>query len=69
MEELLQELKAQEGKDIWICGGATIANQLMEHSLIDRYHIAIIPTILGTGIPLFKKQILPIDLKLILCIN
>ena len=63
--ELLQELKSEEGKDIWICGGASIVNQLLECNMIDRYHIAIIPTILGGGVPLFEKHDKKIDLRLI----
>lgn len=50
---LLKGLKEQEGKDIWVCGGASLAGQLMEADLIDLYRISIIPTILGSGIRLF----------------
>lgn len=53
---LINELKHDSGKDIWICGGANIVHQLMEDNLIDRYHISIIPTILGNGIQLFSKR-------------
>lgn len=44
---LITRLKAAEGRDIWICGGADIVNQLIDRRLIDRYHLTIIPTILG----------------------
>lgn len=64
-EELLRKLKMEKGKDIWICGGANITNQLIDHNLIERYHIAIIPTILGKGIPLFNKYHNKINLELI----
>lgn len=50
---LVRDLKEQEGKNIWICGGASIIRQLMQDGLIDRFHISIIPTILGDGIHLF----------------
>lgn len=50
---LVSELKGGGGKDIWICGGADIAHQLMRHNLIDTYHISVIPTILGNGTRLF----------------
>ncbi len=50
---LVEELGKREGKDIWICGGASIVRQLMEKDQIDRYHISVIPTILGGGIRLF----------------
>ncbi len=56
LSSLIEKLKISEEKDIWICGGASIANQLIEKNLIDLYSIAIIPTILGNGIHLFNKQ-------------
>ena len=51
--DLIQRLKEKPGKDIWICGGANTAGQLMKEGLIDRYQISIIPTLLGAGIRLF----------------
>lgn len=62
---LVNRLKAQTGKDIWICGGATIVNQLVRADLIDQYFINVIPTILGGGIPLFDKSEKEIKLRLI----
>lgn len=55
IETLISNLKNEEGKDIWICGGASIVNQLIKLDLIDSFHIAIIPTILGNGIKLFDN--------------
>ena len=52
---LIRNLKSSEGRDIWICGGANIVQQLMEENLIDRYHITVIPTLLGAGIRLFEN--------------
>ena len=54
--EFIQTLKSQSGKNIWICGGASIAQQLIENNLIDEYHISIIPTLLGQGIKLFSDS-------------
>lgn len=62
---LIDELKNCEGKNIWICGGANIANQLMEADLIDRYYITMIPIILGAGLPLFAEHERKQDLKLV----
>ena len=53
---LITRLKAAEGRDIWICGGADIVNQLIDRRLIDRYHLTIIPTILGSGLRLFGTR-------------
>lgn len=43
-----------DGKRLFIEGGSQIILQLMEKKLIDEYYIAIIPVLLGKGIPLFK---------------
>ena len=61
---LVKKLKAGEGKNIWICGGADIIRQLMEENLIDTYHISVIPTILGNGIRLFSDCGQEIKLRL-----
>ncbi len=65
IEELLALLKQESGKNIWICGGASIANQVIKSGLVDRYHIAIIPTILGDGIRLFENYDSELQLKLV----
>lgn len=54
INDLLNTLKNTEGKDIWICGGASIVNQTL--NMADKYCITVIPTILGDGIPLFTKH-------------
>lgn len=67
--KLIDKLKTENGKDIWICGGASIVNQLIAFDLIDEYHIAIIPTLLGNGIKLFDNQALELKLKLVSTCN
>lgn len=63
--ELIRQLKRGAGKDIWICGGANIVQQLMRDGLIDKFHISIIPTLLGSGIRLFEAFGPEVKLKLI----
>lgn len=55
LNEFVTQLKKEKGKNIWICGGANIVQQLMDEDLIDVYNVTIIPTILGSGVRLFKK--------------
>ncbi len=62
---LIARLKAESGKDIWICGGASMVNQLMASGLIDRFHFTVIPIILGDGIRLFEPHPLQIRLRLV----
>ena len=66
IEKLISELKNLNNnkKNIWICGGANVINQLVKLNLIDKYHISIIPTILGSGIRLFDDDNIKINLKL-----
>lgn len=63
--ELVRELKGQRGKDIWICGGADVAQQLIEADLVDEYQITVIPTLLGGGIRLFGTTSREIELELV----
>lgn len=45
-------LKAQPGKDIWLFGGGVLFRSLLEAKLVDRVEVAVIPVLLGSGIPL-----------------
>jgi dihydrofolate reductase len=48
---VVQELKQQDGGDIWLCGGAQLASQLRGE--IDRLVLKRQPLLFGAGIPLF----------------
>ncbi|MBD7915701.1 dihydrofolate reductase [Clostridium sp. Sa3CUN1] len=61
---LISKLKEKPGKDIWIVGGADIVDLFLKQDLIDEFIIATIPTILGSGIPLFKDSNMEIKLSL-----
>lgn len=64
--DLVTRLKAQPSKkDIWIIGGSSVVNPLMNANLIDTLQIGIVPVVLGSGIPLFNKTIDPKRLTLI----
>ena len=63
--EFIRSLKRQDGKDIWLCGGADIVQQLMREDLIDRFHISVIPVILGEGIRLFGTMEKDVKLRLV----
>ena len=58
-------IKAEEGKDILVYGGASFVADLIKANLIDEYHLVINPAILGRGIPIFNKVSHMIALSLI----
>jgi dihydrofolate reductase len=50
----VSRLKARSGGDIFVFGSADFTANLMQHGLIDEYHLGINPIVLGSGTPLFK---------------
>jgi dihydrofolate reductase len=62
-EEIL-ELKKQPGKNILV-GSPSLISALAQLGVVDEYQLAIQPTIIGTGLPLFKNIKDRIDLKLV----
>ena len=54
--EEVGRLKQQPGKDILITGGSEMPASLTALGLIDEYHVAVHPIVLGGGKPLFGKQ-------------
>ena len=56
VEEFVKRLKEEDGKDIWLIGGAQLNTTLLNVHLIDQMIVTIAPIILGKGIPLFTSQ-------------
>ncbi|WP_010624542.1 dihydrofolate reductase family protein [Companilactobacillus versmoldensis] len=65
VDQLVEKLKKQTGKDIWIIGGSSIITPLVNANLIDVYQIGVVPEILGEGIPLFPHEVKTHHLELI----
>jgi len=68
IKNLVLSLKNQNGKNIFVDGGAEVVNQMLADGLIDDFIISIIPIMIGEGIRLFKdglpEQVLElIDVK------
>jgi dihydrofolate reductase len=55
LKDLIETLKSQNGKNIYVDGGAEIVSELMKQNLIDEFIISIIPVFLGSGISLFQQ--------------
>jgi dihydrofolate reductase len=50
----ITQLKKQDGKDIYACGGATFVSALIKYGLIDEFHLFINPTAIGNGMTIFN---------------
>ncbi|RUT35760.1 dihydrofolate reductase [Paenibacillus zeisoli] len=53
LEARVRELRSESGKDIWLYGGSDLFSQLLAWNLVDTVEPAIIPILLGEGVPLF----------------
>lgn len=53
--EEVAALKAEPGADLLLTGGASVAAALTELGLIDEYHVAVHPVVLGGGRRLFAE--------------
>lgn len=62
---LVDKLKGEHEGNIWICGGASVAGQLLKEGRIDRLWLSIIPTVLGKGVRLFPELSQELPLKLV----
>ena len=51
-KELVQSLREERGKDIWLFGGGSLFRTLAAEGLVDTVEVGVIPTILGGGVPL-----------------
>ena len=52
VEETLARLRAEPGKDIWLFGGGSLFRTLLDARLVDTVEVAVIPVLLGGGVPL-----------------
>ena len=51
----IRELKERPGKDIWLFGGGGLFGSMLQLGLVDSVEVAIIPVLLGNGIPLLPR--------------
>lgn len=49
--DVVRALKAQPGKDIWLFGGGVLFRALLDAGLVDTVELAVMPVLLGDGIP------------------
>jgi dihydrofolate reductase len=49
---LVAALKGKPGRDIWLYGGGELFRVLLDADLVDTVEVAVVPVLLGAGIPL-----------------
>jgi dihydrofolate reductase len=63
-EVVMDQLRSQPGKDIWLLGGGSLFGSLAELGLVDTVEVAVIPVLLGKGLPLLPPPGKRVALKL-----
>jgi dihydrofolate reductase len=63
-KETVTALKQNKGKDIWLFGGGELFRSLLELGLVDAIEVAIIPVVLGGGLPMLPSPATLAKLKL-----
>lgn len=51
----VRDLARQGGKDIWLFGGGALFGSLLEEGVVDLVEVAIVPVMLGEGVPLLPR--------------
>jgi dihydrofolate reductase len=51
--EEIKKMKAEPGRYILLCGGASITHAFMEYGLVDEFQLMVQPVAIGAGKPLF----------------
>ncbi len=64
LTELVPRLQEQSEGAVWLVGGGQLVQAFMREGLLERAIIAIIPKVLGQGIPLFPEGTLPSTFEL-----
>lgn len=65
IRELVEELRRQPGKNIWLFGGSKLLTSFINMNLVDIYQLAVHPILLGSGKPLFQDIQQRVGLKLL----
>ena len=55
-EQVVDDLRSNPGKDIWLFGGGRLFRSLLEARLVDAVEVSVIPVLLGEGIPLLPAR-------------
>ncbi|KGR74386.1 dihydrofolate reductase family protein [Ureibacillus sinduriensis] len=65
VKEFVEKLKRKNGKNIWLVGGGELLQAFIQEEMVDEFIVTIAPTILGSGIPLFREGSYQMNLSLL----
>jgi dihydrofolate reductase len=63
--DFARRLRAEEGKDVWLMGGAALAASFLDAGQLDELFIHVVPVLIGEGIPLVGPRRRATSLSLI----
>lgn len=61
---VVEKIRAEPGKDIWLFGGGELFRSMLAEGLVDGLDVAIIPILLGEGIPFLPSPAARAPLRL-----
>jgi dihydrofolate reductase len=62
---LIEQLRRQPGKNIFLMGGGELARDFLKADLVDELSLSLIPVLLGASIPLFPGEFPQRDFTLV----
>ena len=54
LEARVRELRGEDGLDIWLFGGGELFGHLLALDLVDTVELALVPVLLGSGVPVLQ---------------
>lgn len=65
LKETVNALRKAPGKEIWLFGGGELFRSMLDQRLVDAIEVAVVPVLLGGGIPLLPPPADRAKLKLV----
>ena len=63
-KQAVRALREEAGKDIWLFGGGSLFRSLAAEGFVDTVEVAVMPVILGGGVPLIAEPAARVALTL-----
>jgi dihydrofolate reductase len=64
LEDAVASLRSEPGKDLWLFGGGLLFRSFLKARLVDTVEVAVVPVLLGQGIPLLPPPAERVKLRL-----